>query len=348
MMTDLSNEQRRQLIDVAQVFGTYRDADRQLRQSYRGTMRWQKSKGHEYLVRFTHQGARRVGKSEGLRSPETEKLESEYMAARTRLRQRVAKTSARLGEMARVNKALRLNRLPPTATRIVRELDRAGLMGGPLFVVGTNAMFAYEMMAGVLLSSELLATGDIDLLWDDRQTMSLVLEPEVETQGIIGLLRKADKTFRPTGPRSFRAANDDGYLVDLIKPEDRDMRRPGPAKLGTPADDLYGVGIHGLHWLINAPKVSETVIGHDGFPLVMSCIDPRAFALHKLWVSRRDDRDPKHKPRDARAAALVAALCLSHLNVSFASKDLTALPAELRGLAPELGELASELIAKDD
>lgn len=38
--------------------------------------------------------------------------------------------------------------------------------------------------------------------------------------------------------------------------------------------------------LIEAPKIEETVIGWDGLPLYMPCVDPRIFALHKLWLTR--------------------------------------------------------------
>jgi hypothetical protein len=61
--------------------------------------------------------------------------------------------------MARVNKALRINRAPKIAARILLEMDDAGLLGTALHVVGTNSLFAYEMRAGVLLSSDMLSTG---------------------------------------------------------------------------------------------------------------------------------------------------------------------------------------------
>ena len=63
-----------------------------------------------------------------------------------------------------INRALRLNRVPSIETRILSALDREGLLGKQIFVVGTNALFAYELMAGVLISGDLLATKDIDLL----------------------------------------------------------------------------------------------------------------------------------------------------------------------------------------
>ena len=231
-------------------------------------MRWHKSKGIDYLCSFEYRGGRQVQKYHGTRSPATEKLKDDHMAARARLRQRVKKSAARLKAMAPINRALRLNRLPSTETRIIRALDRARMLGQQRFIVGTNALFAYEMKAGVLLASDLLATRDIDLLWDIRR-LSLVSDGE-QDQGLIGVLRSVDDTFRPIAARCFRAENDAGYLVDLIRPAAKDQRRPGPEKIGDADDDLFGVEIEGLAWLVNAPKVEETVIGSDGIPLGLS------------------------------------------------------------------------------
>ncbi len=75
-------------------------------------------------------------------------------------------------------------------------------------------------------------------------------------------------------------------------------------------------------------------------PLLISCIDPRAFALHKLWVSRRADRSPTQRPRDAAQAVTIAALVLAYLKLPFESRNLSALPKALRQLAPELKRMA--------
>lgn len=336
---ELTNDQARQLVDVQHAFNAWREAQRQFEQSYKRTMRWHKSKGVTYLCSFEYRGGNQVQKYLGPRSLETEKLKEDYMAARARLRQRISRSAARLKSMVRVNRALRLNRLPKIETAILRALDQAGLLGNQLFVVGTNALYAYELAAGVLLTRDLLATADIDLLWDVRR-LSFVVDGVRET-GVMGVLKRVDDSFRPIGPLSFRARNADGYLVDLIRPEVRDQRRPGRATIGE-VDDLYGVGIEGLKWLVNVPKLEETVIGADGLPVFMPCIDPRAFALHKLWLSRKADRAPLQRPRDRQQAIAIAAISISSLAKKLDARDLSALPAELRSLAPELKSLADD------
>jgi hypothetical protein len=52
--------------------------------------------------------------------------------------------------------------------------------------------------------------------------------------------------------RSYRAVNDQGYFVDLIRPMERDEIRSHYDKLGASDDDLHAATISNLHWLINA------------------------------------------------------------------------------------------------
>ncbi len=181
--------------------------------------------------------------------------------------------------------------MPSTAAKVLRKLDEAGLLGHQLFLVGTHSLYAYEAKAGVRFETDLTATADLDLLVDARQHMSLAVAEDVKPEGILGLLRKADRTFARTD--EFRATNDDGYYVDLIAPLPPNEASETAIRLGDTNDDLAAAAILGLQWLINAPKFEEVVIGADGLPLWVSCIDPRAFALHKFWVSRGIERDRK-------------------------------------------------------
>jgi hypothetical protein len=91
-----------------------------------------------------------------------------------------------------------------------------------------------------------------------------------------------------------------------------------------------------LHWLINAPKFGQTAVGGDGRPLWISCVDPRVFALHKYWISQREDRDPVKRRRDIAQARAVAAVATQWLGLAFTAKDLSALPIELVQAATRL------------
>src|SRR5215468_9552507 len=112
---------------------------------------------------------------------------------------RLAGLSERLDKLAPVNVAMGLGRMPSIGARIVRACDEQGLLGEQLTVIGTNAMFAYEVQAGVQLESGLIATGDIDLLYDARRRLSLAVTG-LATAGLIGLLKKVDESFAPARP----------------------------------------------------------------------------------------------------------------------------------------------------
>jgi hypothetical protein len=123
---------------------------------------------------------------------------------------------------------------------------------------------------------------------------------------------------------SFRAVNDSNYLVDVIRPTIRRETSATDINIG----GFIPVGIDGLSWLVNAPRFEAIAIAEDGLPVWMPCIDPRAFALHKLWLSKRPDRRALAKPRDRAQAKAVAGVARL-LGLAFSKRALSALPKTL-------------------
>jgi hypothetical protein len=328
----LRGEQRRQQIDTRQVFDAWRQAHHEAKHRFAGSMRWGERNGTEYLLRKTRQ----TEKSLGRRDVETERIYGAFVSGRAQNHDRLAGLSTRLDELAPVNRALGLGRVPAIAARILRGCDEAGLLGEHLTIVGTNALYAYEAEAGVQTQSDLVASLDIDLLYDARRRLSLAFTG-IHATGLIGLLRAVDTSFAPVRPRSFRAANRDGYLVDLIRPEAGDPTRDKakPALTDLP-EDLEGAAIFGLGWLVNSPKMDVVAIDERGYPVRMVVIDPRAFALHKAWVSLREDREPVKAKRDFQQAQAAALMATQYLRRPFESTELDALPNALRELAPKV------------
>jgi hypothetical protein len=326
---ELSNEQRRQLIDAQQAYELWRNANQEFRHSYRGSMRWKRRSGTDYLYRIYHNTERSLGP----RSTETERIKRDYVDQRTRLRQRTTRLATRLDQMERLNRALNLGRMPLIAARILRKLDEVGILGTKAFVVGTHSLFAYEARAGILFDGALTTTQDLDLLWDSRQRLSLALVEE-RAEGVIGLLRRVDRSFAAE-PGHYRAANDDGFLVDFIRPERTNEALQTNESL-TEADAVVAAAIDGLHWLVNAPKFEQIIVGEDGRPLWMSCADPRVFALHKHWISTKPDREATKRRRDAEQARAVATVVFRYLDMPFQAKDLSALPIGLTRAAKGL------------
>jgi hypothetical protein len=123
-----------------------------------------------------------------LRNKKTEAAYEAFLRGRSENSERLAGLVEQLDKLAPVNVAMGLGRMPSIAARILRACDEQGLLGGQLIVVGTSAMFAYEVQAGVQIDSGPIATGDIDLLYDARRRLSLAVTG-MATEGLIGLLK---------------------------------------------------------------------------------------------------------------------------------------------------------------
>jgi hypothetical protein len=318
---ELSNEQRRQLIDAQQAFAAWRPAASELDKL--GTLRFQASKGRRYLYEV-HGSVRR---SLGRETPELRRQKARHDAHRATLKKTVRGLEKRLVDMAPVNRALGLGRIPTIAARILRALDREGLLGTHVIVAGTNALYAYEAATGTLLPTEHVATGDADLLWDTKQSL-LLAATGMRREGLMGILRRVDRSF--VANYGFNATNNEGYVVDLLCPETDDITTMNAGA------DLEAVPMPGIEWLLRAPQFEQTIVGGDGKPLRIAVPDPRAFALHKLWVSRRDNRAPLKRPRDVMHARIVANLVRTYLRLPFTAKDMPWLSKELRANLKEL------------
>lgn len=334
--TQLDGGQIRQLIDTEQLYAAFRQAQTERDQRFRGSVTWKRVRGREYLYRKS--GGE--WKSLGRRNDETENIYDRFRSGRSAVRDRLHSLDERIRRMAPVNRAMGLGRVPWVAAKLLRRLERAQLLGRALSVVGTHALYAYERMAGGHFDTAHISTLDIDLLYDSRDRLRF-LAPDAREDGLRGILRDADASFQPMTPGGYRAVNDTGFIVDLIMPMPAPPSRdPGPARIGSSPDDMTAAEIEGLSWLQNSPQVQQTVVDERGFPVRLDVPDPRAFALHKLWVSERPDRDRMKARRDAEQARAVTGLVLRYLpQLRFDDTALGALPQALRA---RTGDLVSQ------
>jgi hypothetical protein len=321
IFVELTNEQRRQLIDAQQLFSAWHPAALEL--GSLGTMRIQSAKGSPYMYEVHG----KVRKSLGRVTPELLAKKAQHDARRAALKTRLKTLEKRLEKMAPVNRALGLGRMPKLPARILRELDREQLLGSHVIVAGTNALYAYEAATGTVLEQEFIATMDADLLWDTKQSL-LLATTGIKREGLMGILRRVDRSF--VADFGFNAKNDEGYIVDLICAETDDFT------IMKADNDLEATPMAGAEWLLAAPQFEQTIIGEDGLPSRIAVPEPRTFALHKLWVSRRKDRSPLKVPRDRDHARVVSALVRTYLREPFTVKAMPWLPKELKALIPEL------------
>ena len=335
--SELNNDQRREFVNTQQRFMAWQDA-RDRVQATRGSMVWQTKKGADYLMRsYYEKSGRRAQKSLGVRSDATENMKAEFDRGREEAKSRFKSIDTVLRRQSAINRAVSLGRVPRTSANIIRALDQAGALGTGIRVVGTNAIYAYEASAGVMVDASITTTGDIDLLFDSRKSLRLVATDEVSEQSLLDLLTSVDKTFVKTR-QSYRAQNADGYLVDLIKP----MRNPPWKKdrdrvSAAAADDLDASEIEGLVWLENAPSFEAVAIDERGYPLRIVATDPRVWAIHKHWVAKRVDRDPLKKQRDTAQARTVGAMVALHMpQLGFETDELRMLPKDVVEAAEHL------------
>jgi len=116
--------------------------------------------------------------------------------------------------------------------------------------------------------------------------------------------------------------------VEVIRPlRKNEVFRP-VLRMSKAEGDFEPASIEGLQWLLNAPKFEEVPIAEDGRPLFVSCVDPRAFALHKLWLSRRENRAGLKRQRDELQARAVAAVATQYMGLKFERRELTGLSKE--------------------
>lgn len=304
--SELSPIALRVALDVQQTYEAYREARRCALQ-YAGGMAWKSVGGREYLVKIVN---RRGGmRSLGLRCAETEAVLEAFVSGKARARERERQLFDSVRELGGMARGVHINRVPSIVTATLRKLDDFGLLGKNLMVIGTHAMYGYEAVAGVRFDAGLLATGDMDLLWDARTRLKLaLLDDAVADAGVLAVLRKVDKSFEPlTGAASFRAVNKSGFLVDLVK------QTPAPPwKAGGPEslarNDLKPAWLPKMHWLLSSQKFHAVVIGQDGLPAPLVCPDPRAFAVFKKWLSDQPDREPMKRRRDDLQAEATMAL----------------------------------------
>ncbi len=323
---ELTDNQSKFFIDTVQLYDAYKDAFERNR-AYRGGMHWKKSKNKEYLFRTKDRYGN--GKSLGPRSEKTEKILTEFQKNKKRITENFSSLKNRLKEQSRFCKAAKIQRVPRVVTTLLRLFEQQNILGRNLMLVGTNALYAYEACAGVFLEQDIMATSDMDILWDTRPKLVLVSEEKPEQTDFMDILRKADKSFEMMGKKSFRAVNKDGYMIDLLKPFPSNVFASEKRQIGG-AGDLEAVEVMNLHWLLSSPKFYQTVIGDDGFPALMVVPDPRAFSLHKLWLSKQEDRDPVKRGRDKHQGITTAMLILNCLiQYKFKSSELRMFPADV-------------------
>ena len=326
---ELTTEQRRIAVDALQLYQHFLDL-RQEYQHFRGGLHWKQVGPREYLVKtLDREGHQR---SLGPRSPKTEEIILQFVRKKKELREQYQALQDQLTTHAKFCVAAGVNRVPRITADIVRLLDSKAVLGTHLIILGSHAIYAYEMAAGVQLKAGLLQTNDLDTLLDTKTELEIA--GDIRNAGLLGMIQKIDKSFRLARQRSFRAVNSKGFMVDLLRAP---LQQGRATSLGR-NEDLVAEPLQGLDWFADAPRLTQIVIAENGYPVRFIVPDPRVFALHKLWLSMHPTRDPLKRKRDFRQGEAVASLALEYLNLSFDDDAINNLPLELTSMRTGLIE----------
>ena len=216
--------------------------------------------------------------------------------------------------------------LPLSVATLLRQLDRAGLLGPRLVVVSAAVFHAYEVFSGARIDTGLGPDPDRRLVLFDR---------EGDPSGLSTLFAGMDGGYQPM-PGTSQIVGATGLVVDVISPGGAKpilAEAAGQADARTVAAEASAAT---LGWL----AATEPRIGlgfHAGRPVHLPVPDPRAYAAYRLCRARETTLTPAERDghrAQARAAGQVAA----HMGLDPDGADLPTVPANLRAAVARLVE----------
>ena len=306
----LSDNAARQFIDSSTVFNEYMRVQT-LVQPYSGGMYWKQDAGYEYLVKTAPNNRQ---KRLGVRSTQSETIYQEFTTRKRQLEARFKSLRDQLKDAERLNKALKVGRVPNTVVAVLQSIEAAGL-GEHFTVVGTHALYAYEAAASVRIVQGALATQDVDLLWDARKRVQFMTEIEKLDASVLRVLQSTDATFERKEGQNETAINAKGFEVDFLRrqPVDGD---PHPFRFSKDEDDLWPVQAVRASVLTSAPRFEHIVISATGRMTLMRTIAPSVFVEFKQWMAKEaTHREEAKRRRDLRQASIVQSLIDNRLLV---------------------------------
>lgn len=309
-----SEEQARVIVNLEQAYQVWMEALRALN-DMPYNMRIKEVSGREYLYEVTD----RLGnmKSRGALDSEKQAEFDQYRTAKAELKDRLGQSKAVLREQASLYRALRLPLLPAEAGKILREADRMGFLGHQAMVVGTNALVAYALEANAFIRDAPDMTMDFDMALT-------AVEPDEDRPTLWKVLKEVDMTYTVNAERPFQARNAKAYEIEILS---------APSRIGGQIgrDKPRPVPLPEQEWLLNGRRIDRVVGVQGGDAARLIVPDPRWFALQKLWMAEKPERNPQKKPKDRKQGiALLNAVwqTMPHYRLDDAFHD--ALPVELK------------------
>ena len=305
----LNEAQTRQYIDAEASWRALEAAQLAVAE-VRGSMAWRTQNGRRYLIRVSVTGAQT---SLGPHSPENEQIYERFMARKNAAQARQKKLRATVLQHTRINRALRIGRVPNVVVDTLNALTQAGLQSHFL-TVGTHALYAYETACGVRVQTEATATQDIDLLLDTRKYLHFATTMQRLDTSLLGIFQKVDKTFLLRDDQKYTAVNADGFEIDVIRrsAQGKAGTDPHPLRVSAFEDDFWAVQVSSGQALLDGKRFTQVVVATSGNMATMHAPSPDSFVRIKTALGKARDRDPLKSRKDKLQAIVVQQLLDNH------------------------------------
>lgn len=294
-----SDEQRKHYINTEIVYRNYIEKLKGFNKSFRYRMGWNTIGNKEYLFKECYDTNKR--EYLGVRSIDTEKIIDAFKKQKKEKKEQLKKTKEKLLHLERLSKFYKLARTPNILVEFFRKVNELGL-DDKLIVIGTNALYAYEVYASVFMEDENLATYDIDIFNKREKKLSVALQTKMPQKTIKALLLDIDKSFSKSKDAPYRFINDDNIVVEITTPT---------SKKDLSNDTFSGVldlEILGTKWLERSKLEKKMVIGLNGICAYISTIRPLEYAVYKYWLGEHERKDMMKQQRDIKQSFLVTKL----------------------------------------
>lgn len=327
---EFQDEQLRQSENLTMAYEAWVGNERVLIE-HTDRLSWKTINGTEYLYAIRDRLGN--GKSLGPKTDERIAWAEQYTQTRNRAKAERPSLTARLEEVARLCRALRMPALDSTTGRILRRADATHLLGSVLMTVGTNAMLAYAYYARRLLPPDIASTQDFDMAWCGQRSSEALAIMDAPPGPVMALLKGVDDTFTVNTERPFQARNARAFEVELLVAPSRAATLPRTESL-RPVPTMPE-----QEWLLLGEPVSEVVLTRDAKAARVVVPDPRWYALQKLWLAQKPTRNPKKQPKDQRQGALLWELALEGAFPFHPIDDefVQSVPEELKTIVPPAG-----------
>lgn len=308
-LIEFTEAQLRELVNAQATWRAFAQARREAQQ-VKGSMAWKRVGNGTYLIRSSSAGAQ---KSLGPQDVTTQAMYDNFQGRKGPAEARLKALKERLEEQRKLNRVYRVGRTPNIVVRALSALDAAG-MADKFMVIGTHAIYAYETAAGVMVESGAMATRDLDLLFDARKRMAFATTLEkTAAKSLLGVLKKADRSFRVMRDQLQTAVNDDGFEIDIIRRK-ATADDPHPMRMSADEDDFWAVQIADGDKLVTGRKFEHLVVASNGEMASMRTLHPLDFIRLKLQLAQMPDRDPLKAPKDRLQAEVVKELWDQYLH----------------------------------